>query len=309
MVFIEHCLEVTYMRKSLFWSVYAVVILTAIAALAGILSYGSYGGTFFTSIHGEEVELFARGIYRRDSVSVALQAIAQDAVTLFLALPIYLVSCWKARRTGSQRARLWALGLTGYLLYAYMSYAFLSYVNELFLVYTTIVSLTFFQFTFGLIDLWRETDGDLPDELPLRGVRIYLGVSVVGIALLWLGRIAPTFAGDPATGIEHYHALPIQVFDFAFLLPAAGYLVWNVSRQRPFLSLLSFVFVLKVTALLVSIVAMMGMMAIGGEAPAWVEFVVFPGLTLVSIALLWRYHQALRTSDKMTPQAKTTEVL
>lgn len=281
------------MKGKSLWSVYVVMGLTLVATLAGIFSYGSYGGTFFTSIHGEEVELFGRGIYHRDSVSVALQAIAQDAVTLFIALPIYLIAALKYRKTGSLIARLWWLGLTGYLLYVYMSYALLSYVNELFLVYTTIVSLTFFQLTFGLVSLWQEVPQHLSHTVPLRGVRIYLAVSVVGIALLWLGRITPTFTGEPAVGIEHYHALPIQVFDFAFLLPAAGYLVWNLKDTRPFLGLLSFVFVLKVTALLLSILAMMAVMSLGGETPVWMEFIVFPALTLVSCWLVWRFHHSV----------------
>src|SRR6476646_1777991 len=81
--------------------------------------------------------LFVRGLYR-DAPFFAIQAVAQDFITLAVVLPTVLVSAWFASR-GSDRGRLIWLGALIYLVYSYTIYAFVVRYNRLFLVYVALL--------------------------------------------------------------------------------------------------------------------------------------------------------------------------
>ena len=84
------------MRSEKNGTVTLLVILIALgasaAALTGILSNGGSGSWLYTSIRGEEITIYGQGIYRHMSADVAIQGIAQDWITLCLAVPVLLVS-------------------------------------------------------------------------------------------------------------------------------------------------------------------------------------------------------------------------
>lgn len=61
-----------------------MIVLSLIGSLCGVFSSADRGSYEFTSLHGEKVTIFGKGIYQHESVSVASQAIAQDIVTIVL---------------------------------------------------------------------------------------------------------------------------------------------------------------------------------------------------------------------------------
>lgn len=69
-----------------------IIILSTIASLVGVFSNEVHVYPNVTTAFGEEVELYQKGLYARDSVSMATQAIAQDAVTLVLGIPMTVIS-------------------------------------------------------------------------------------------------------------------------------------------------------------------------------------------------------------------------
>ncbi len=129
-------------RKSVSILVVCIAVFALFAAGVGALSsIGAGQQQHFLSIRGETVSIFGRDIYNNDSVSV----VAQDCVTVFLGVPLLILSLVFARK-GYLRARLLLAGTLAYFLYTYMSYSFLSMYNALFLVYVALMSLSLFAF-------------------------------------------------------------------------------------------------------------------------------------------------------------------
>jgi hypothetical protein len=138
------------MRKSIEILVLMIVALSIFASGYGVFSNQGNGQSEFKSIFGESITLYGKGLYKNDSVSMASQAIAQDYVTLFLAIPLLLLSFYLSRK-GHLKGQLLLTGTLGYFLYTYTSYSFLSMYNSMFLIFVTIMSLSFFAFTLAIL--------------------------------------------------------------------------------------------------------------------------------------------------------------
>lgn len=72
-----------------------VLLIAALALIAtafGIFSKEGPGQFYFTSIYGQTITIYGKGIYGNNSVTAALQAIPQDIVTLVLGIPLLLFS-------------------------------------------------------------------------------------------------------------------------------------------------------------------------------------------------------------------------
>ncbi|MFD1906286.1 hypothetical protein ACFSQ7_23430 [Paenibacillus rhizoplanae] len=125
------------------------VVATGIGLFSGEGSENEGSHPIFTSIRGEQIELYGTGIYKNDSLSAAAQAIAQDGVTLVVGIPLLLVSLLLSLR-GTIRGRLLLAGALGYFTYTYASYCFLAMYNDLFLVYVLLFLGQLICIYFGL---------------------------------------------------------------------------------------------------------------------------------------------------------------
>ena len=85
------------------------------------------------------MDIYGKGLYYNDSVSVASQGRAQDIVTLTVGIPFLIVSLIFANKR-SLRGKLLLTGALGYFLYTYMSYSFLAMYNNFFLIYIMMIS-------------------------------------------------------------------------------------------------------------------------------------------------------------------------
>lgn len=232
-----------------------VIALSFIAASAGLfLNYSLNIDLMFHSVRGEEIELYGRGIYGYDSVSVALQAKAQDFITLIIGIPALIFALYHKKR---ERADFLYLGIISYFTYTYTSYVFLSNFNQLFFVYVAIMSLsiTLLIICIRSIDysnIKKYYDDKTPVGL-LGNFQIFVGIM---IALMWLGRIKPYFFGGLPLGLEHYTTLVIQALDFGFFIPLAILGGIMLKKQKPLGYLLSPIIITKALMLGISILAM-----------------------------------------------------
>jgi hypothetical protein len=137
-------------KKAIHLLVYLITILSIGAASYAIFSNQGAGVYEYRSIFGKTVSIYGRGLYKHDSVSMAAQAIAQDYVTLFLGVPLLILSLYLSRK-GRLKGQLLLTGTLGYFLYTYASYSFLSMYNSLFLVYVILMSASFFAFTLAMM--------------------------------------------------------------------------------------------------------------------------------------------------------------
>ena len=89
--------------------------------------------------------VFVADTYKRDAVSMAAQGVGQDAVDLFLVVPLLLISLVLLYRNNKIALYIFA-GIVSYILYSFTIYCFGVYFNRLFLLYCLILGVSFYLF-------------------------------------------------------------------------------------------------------------------------------------------------------------------
>jgi len=283
------------MRKTITLLTVLILILALAATLTGLLTREGPGPREIGGFRGEPVTLWGRGLYQEDSLSVAAQGLAQDAVTLGAGIPLLalsLVLYWK----GSLRGALLLAGTLGYFLYTYVSYVFLWMYNPLFLLYVVLMSMSFFAFLLVMGEtspgrVARRADPRMPVKW-LGGFLIFFGMAV---GLLWLGKILQSLVtGVPPQGLDHYTTLVIQGMDLGFVVPAACLAGVLLIRKKPWGYLLSAVLLVKGFTMGLALSAMIAAQAAAGVKMSAGELVVFPTLSLLVVYFLWEFLRHIR---------------
>jgi len=261
-----------------------IAILAAIAALTGIVTSEGPGAYDYESIRGETVIIYGKGVYRHMSANVAPQGIAQDYVTILLAIPLLATGLvWAGK--GSLRGRFLLAGTLGYFLVSYLFYLVMGMYNVLFLVYVVLTGLSFFALALTLLSFEPKTLCERFDErTPVRFSGCFLIFNGVVIGLMWLGIVvAPLIDGTvipPQT--EHYTTLIVQGLDLAILLPLAVVSGVAFLKKRPLGYLLAPIYFVFLSILMTALIAKIIAMGILGQnvMPA---AVIIPAITAVSI--------------------------
>ncbi|MDD6480729.1 MAG: hypothetical protein PUF65_00425 [Lachnospiraceae bacterium] len=269
-----------------------IIILSAIAAMIGIFSNQIKEYADVTTSFGETIQLYNKGLYARDSISTASQAIAQDVVTLVVAIPLLIISLYLVKKK-SKKGLFLLTGTVGYFLYTYTSYAFLVVFNALYLVYVVLMILSFYSFILCLMELNQfEIREMVSDSFPRKTLSVFF--FAVGIMLMgmWLGRILPALMnGSAPVGLEHYSTLGIQTLDLGWVVPASIVTAYLLRKENKWGYLLAIVFVIKMITMTAAVSAMIVFMQINGVAVSVMEKILFPVLLLISIyfmAIMWR---------------------
>jgi len=150
----------------------AIILSILIAILA---AFASAGG------------LLLHGLYR-DNVFVTTTWLGNDAITLFLAVPILILSLIFSRR-GSIRAQLAWMGVLDYMLYNYAFYLFGAAFNWFFLVYVALLALSTFALIFGLANLNIDRIGSSArEQMPVKWIGGYFLFVAAGLGLVYLSQ-------------------------------------------------------------------------------------------------------------------------
>lgn len=266
-----------------------VITISFICVLTSLLSNKVIEyGTIRTSF-GETIELYQKGIYARDSISMASQAIAQDLVTLIFGIPLLIISLvlfWKRQIKGI----FLMVGTAGYFLYTYASYGFLIVFNQQYLAYVLLIILSFYLFILCMIEMNHiYLKGKFTDKFPKKGLSIFLFLTGVMLLVMWVGRIIPALlTGSSPDGLEHYSTLGIQTLDLGFVMPAC-FVGWNQLRKGTQMGyLISIVLLIKGVTMTAAVSAMTIQMSYNGVEVAFMEKVMFPLLFLICIFLMGR---------------------
>ena len=149
-------------------------LLAAIAAATGLFSKGSGAPIPFTTLRGQTAQISGRGLYRYDTLFFAAGFRGQDAVALFLGVPLMVLSIILYQR-GSVSGQLLLAGALGYFLYLYASMALGASYNKLFLLYIAIFSASLFAFiqVFSAVRLVLVT-AQVPAGLPRGGLAAFM---------------------------------------------------------------------------------------------------------------------------------------
>lgn len=121
-------------KKQVSILVICIITVSLIAALIGVFSGQGPGPYKYETIRGQNIMIYGKGIYRHMSAEVAIQGIAQDYVTLFVGIPLLLISLYFTRK-GSIRGKFVLTVTLGYFLTTYLFYLIMGMYNALFLAY------------------------------------------------------------------------------------------------------------------------------------------------------------------------------
>ncbi len=212
------------MRRSnaLVWLCWLIVVLALVAAGTGLF-YQDGGQPFqFTTVRGQTVPIYGQGVYHYDTPIPALSFKMADVVTLFVALPALVVSLWLYRR-GSIKGGLVLCGALTYVLYNYISVAFGAAYNNLFLVYVLLLAASLYAFILALLSFDATALAtQFSARFPRRGIGIYLVVSGVLLALVWLLMIIlpALIQGRAPDEVWSYTTFMTGVLDEGLVAPA-----------------------------------------------------------------------------------------
>lgn len=238
-----------------------IILLAAIASACGIFYTAGNGSYEFVSIHGKSIMIYGRGLYQHMSADVAIQGIAQDYITLFVALPVLFALFFIDRKT-SLRNQLINSGVLGYFMVTYIFYMCMGMYNQLFLLYVILAGTSFFGF---IKSVERINKSKLEKSFTNNASQFPAWVLIIipiMIGILWLSIVVPPLLDGSIypQSLDHYTTLIVQGFDLAILLPASfsigilllkrnvkGYLFAPI--YLVFLSLLMLALIAKIVAM------------------------------------------------------------
>lgn len=272
-------------QRTIKYLIIIILILATLVSIIGLFSNGGRGSFEYISINGEIVEIYGKGIYKNDSVSVVAQGKAADLVTLFLAIPLLTIATIFTLK-GSLKGRLLLTGTLGYFLYTYMSYSFLWNYNPLFIVYVILMSTSMFAFILSLMSFDLDKIPSLfKDRLPIRFLAGFQFFIAIMLGLLWLGKIIPSItSGAIPIGLEHYTTLVIQAMDLGFIVPMALISGVLLLKRKAFGYLFTSIIIIKAITMLTSITAMMINSYLSGVAVNYMEVGIFSAFNILAIA-------------------------
>ncbi len=239
-----------------------IALISAIAASFGIFSDFGTGVFEYKSIRGIAIEIYGKGIYQHMSVDVAPQGIAQDYITLFIAIPLLIISLIGYRKK-SIKAHFILTGILGYFLVTYLFYLTMGMYNIMFLPYAALLGLAFFGIFLTLQQLSNLNIIEIfSEKTPTKFVGWFLIINSISIAFLWLNVIVPPLIDGTIypPELNHYTTLIVQGFDLGLLLPicfVVGFLLIQKKSNGYLYATVYIVFLsILMTALTAKIIAM-----------------------------------------------------
>lgn len=213
-----------------------VGVSAVIASVVGSVWTGTGAAIEVTTFRGDAAELYGRGLYENDTLFAAANNRSSDLATLFIALPL-LVLTLRGYLRGSPRARFLLLGVLGYFVYIGSSYALGAVAfNELFLVYVVLFSTSLFAFVtvFTSLDASSLKAAGCED-MPRRGPGLFLVASGVVTLAIWVqDPVAALLTGEPPKRLDTYSTLFTHAFDIGVIVPAAFLAGIWILRGRTF---------------------------------------------------------------------------
>jgi hypothetical protein len=186
-------------------------ILGFAAACAGLFWPGGDGGYAFTSLRGQETDIFGRGLYQYDTLMVASGFQGTDMITLFIGLPL-LYFAFRGYLHGRLLGGLVMAGALSFFLYNGISMSFAAAYNPFFRLYASLMSASLFALVMTIQAIAPSIIGKHLSESMSRGwMATYFMISGASVLLLWGSEIAaswqtglmPEFLASYSTTVTH----------------------------------------------------------------------------------------------------------
>jgi len=231
-------------------------VLILISSSAGLFWRSEGNAYHFTTLYGENVEIYGKGIYERDTIFSAGAIQGADVISLFVGLSLLAVSFLLYRR-GSLRGGFLLTSILAYYFYYAASLALVVAYNNLYLVYLALFSVSFYALILALtaIDL-SSLPAHFSTPWPRGGMAIFMLVVGIGVAFIWLSDVinALTTDGVPEA-LGSHTVLVTYTLDVGIIAPACLLAGILLLRRAPLGYLLS--------GILTIMLGMIGAMVIG----------------------------------------------
>jgi hypothetical protein len=226
--------ETLKQQTALYWLVPLIAILAIITSGIGLFSQGGSGPFAFTTLHGGTVEIYGQGLYRNDSTFVAALFRGTDAITLFVSIPLLIVSFLCYRR-GSMRGSIFMIAVLTYFLYNSASLTFSAAFNSMFLMYVVSFSASLFATVIALTAFDTHLlSNRVSSGFPHHGMAIFMFAAGFGTLLLWLSElIGPLMTGQAPANLGPYTTMFTHGFDSAVITPATVITGIYLLKRKP----------------------------------------------------------------------------
>lgn len=301
-------------RKTISILIIFIAIFSTIATGSGIFTNYGTGNYEFKSINNQTVTIYGKGVYENMSADVAIQGIAQDYVTLFIAIPMLIIALFWTRKD-SLKSKLFLAGVLNYFFLTYLFYMNMAMYNKLFLIYIILVSTMFFAFVLTLLSIDIKTISQhFNPKTPTKFIGFFLIVLSSMIALLWLSIIVPPLIDGSIVpkSVEHYTTLTVQGFDLSIFLPIAFISGFLLIKKRQFGFLMASVTIIFLSLLMTALVAKIIAMSLVdvNVIPAVYIIPWFLIFSIICATILFKNitkDDVIQTGQESSPQSPTAD--
>jgi hypothetical protein len=274
--------------KTLVMLSFLVAILALVASGVGLFWQGEGAPFTFTTLHGQSIEIYGRGLYRYEWAFKAPVLRGADVILLFLGIPMLIVAILLYHR-GSLRGGFLLTGMLSCFLYNAASLAFGAAYNDLFLLYIVYFSASLYAFilAFRMMDL-EALPAYISSDLPRRGIAIFIMLSGLSTGVWLMDIVAALIEGGVPANVASYATDVTAVIDVGVIMPTAFVTGVLLLRRKPM--------GYPLAATMLILLALVGMIVAGQTVMQIIEGIVLsPGefaafvvpFVLLSLVAIW----------------------
>lgn len=272
-----------------------VAVFAAIAAGTG--AFWDDGGSpySFTTVRGETIEVYGRGIYRYDSLLIASGNKGVDAVVLAVGIPLLLIAA-RAYRRGSLRGALLLSSILAYFLYVYATYSLGVAFNSLFLVYVAVFSASLYALALLLRSIdFESLSAQVSAKIPLKRVAALL-FAIGSLALLaWLEAPVTALMQGRSPELHGTATLVTHALDLSIIVPAFFICGVLILRGSAVGYLMAFPLLGILAMLAPSVTVMTANQILSGVTLTVAEFIgLVIGFVILGLIAIWTIWTLLR---------------
>ena len=273
-------------NRSLTWLVPIIIILSAISAIFGLVKIDDGAAYSFTNVHGQLVQMDGHGIYKFDSLLAAASFRGTNVVTILITIPL-LFFVYIASFRGSLKGRILLIGALLPFLYCGASMTFSATYNALFLVYTALLSASFFATIAAIRSINpQQLEHRIKPGFPYQGIGIFLIIAGIGTLLVWMSELLPALLSNavPDT-LGPYTTMFTHGFDSAIISPSFILVGIHSLKHKPLGMLLAAPFLI--------FCALVGLFVIGQTIAQYLVGLIFPIHVYIGMAGSWIFLSAI----------------
>lgn len=174
-----------------------------------------------TSQYGNKIELYGNGIYKNDASFLAPIFRGTDFVMLFVATPLLLYFIYSDKKHNSLKSLLRLTSLLFVVFYYAFNLAFGVIFNYLHLIYTLLVSVSFFTLILAVKTLDNRYSANFSTNFKATlGLKIFIIISGIALFIAWLPDIISAhISNKPLSYLENYTTSITYILDMGFISP------------------------------------------------------------------------------------------